>query len=239
MGTIYLVRHGQASLGADDYDALSDTGMRQARLLGGWFARSGRRFDLVAGGRLRRHRETAELCLSGLAPANGPVRRLEPDRGLDESDHQEILARLRPDLATPQALRAWLEKSDDTPHRTFQRIFAVACQRWVGGEHEHEYSDSWTALRGRAVASIESVAQQCGSGQSALVFTSAGPIAAVCQHLLAIPDARLLDLLFSIYNSSVTKLLCQSGQPVRLGLSYFNAIAHLEPMDHAQSITYR
>lgn len=229
MGTIYLVRHGQASLGADDYDALSDTGMRQARLLGRWFARSGRGFDLAAGGWLRRHRETAELCLSGLPPPNGSVRQLEPGSGLDDSDHQEILARLRPDLATPQALRAWLEKSDDTPHRTFQRIFAVACQRWVGGGFDHEYSDSWTAFRSRAVASIESVARQCGSGQNA----------AVCQHLLGIPDARLLDLLFSIYNSSVTKLLCQSGQPVRLGLSYFNAIAHLEPMEHAKSITYR
>ncbi|HCT4576619.1 TPA: histidine phosphatase family protein, partial [Pseudomonas aeruginosa] len=34
MGSIYLIRHGQASFGADDYDVLSPTGIRQAEILG-------------------------------------------------------------------------------------------------------------------------------------------------------------------------------------------------------------
>jgi len=38
VGQIYLVRHGQASFGAEDYDELSDLGARQSRLLGGWLA---------------------------------------------------------------------------------------------------------------------------------------------------------------------------------------------------------
>ena len=34
VGSIYLIRHGQASFGADDYDVLSPTGIRQAEILG-------------------------------------------------------------------------------------------------------------------------------------------------------------------------------------------------------------
>jgi broad specificity phosphatase PhoE len=34
MGTLHLVRHGQASFGAADYDQLSDLGARQCRELG-------------------------------------------------------------------------------------------------------------------------------------------------------------------------------------------------------------
>ena len=34
MAVVYLVRHGQASFGAADYDVLSDAGRRQAAVLG-------------------------------------------------------------------------------------------------------------------------------------------------------------------------------------------------------------
>ena len=40
MGSMYLVRHAQASFGTDDYDRLTETGFTQARLLGAYFARS-------------------------------------------------------------------------------------------------------------------------------------------------------------------------------------------------------
>ncbi|EPM78754.1 hypothetical protein A249_34210, partial [Pseudomonas syringae pv. actinidiae ICMP 18804] len=38
MGSIYLIRHGQASFGADDYDVLSPVGIRQSRVLGAHLA---------------------------------------------------------------------------------------------------------------------------------------------------------------------------------------------------------
>ena len=47
MGSIYLIRHGQASFGADDYDVLSPTGIRQAEILGDHLLNLGVRFDRV------------------------------------------------------------------------------------------------------------------------------------------------------------------------------------------------
>jgi len=47
MGAIYLVRHGQAAFGTDDYDRLTEIGYTQARLLGGFFAVRQERCDAI------------------------------------------------------------------------------------------------------------------------------------------------------------------------------------------------
>ena len=58
MGTLTLVRHGQASFGAADYDRLSDLGTRQCRELGRWFRERGLAFEAVLCGTLRRHEQS-------------------------------------------------------------------------------------------------------------------------------------------------------------------------------------
>ena len=57
MGTLYLVRHGQASFGAADYDQLSDLGHKQSVRLGEYFAHKGIHFDGLIAGTLRRHKQ--------------------------------------------------------------------------------------------------------------------------------------------------------------------------------------
>src|ERR1700691_6585648 len=84
VGTLYLVRHGQAAFGTDHYDRLTDTGFAQARLLGGYFARRQIRFDAVLTGTLRRQTETAQGIFEGHLELVGtsPAREVVP--GLDE-----------------------------------------------------------------------------------------------------------------------------------------------------------
>ena len=65
MGVVLLVRHGQASFGADDYDVLSETGWEQSRLLGAWLADRKVVPDVIWRGDMRRHRETAEGMVAG------------------------------------------------------------------------------------------------------------------------------------------------------------------------------
>jgi broad specificity phosphatase PhoE len=50
MGNLYLVRHGQASFGAADYDNLSELGHRQSVRLGEYFASRQVHFDAVMTG---------------------------------------------------------------------------------------------------------------------------------------------------------------------------------------------
>ena len=63
MAKLFVVRHGQASFGAEDYDALSDLGRQQARWLGDYFAERGIRFQRAMSGSLKRQRDTARELL--------------------------------------------------------------------------------------------------------------------------------------------------------------------------------
>jgi len=66
MGTLYLVRHGQASFGADDYDVLSPLGMQQATRLGEYFKTKGITFDAALTGTLQRQISTFEGICQGM-----------------------------------------------------------------------------------------------------------------------------------------------------------------------------
>ena len=66
MGVLLLVRHGQASLGAADYDRLSDLGRRQARVVGARLAGNGLTVDRVVAGELSRQRDTAKAIMTAL-----------------------------------------------------------------------------------------------------------------------------------------------------------------------------
>ena len=64
MATIYLIRHGQASFGAEDYDKLSALGMRQAQVAGEYLRDHGIILDAAYSGELLRQRETARLAIA-------------------------------------------------------------------------------------------------------------------------------------------------------------------------------
>ena len=66
MSELYLVRHAQASFGADDYDQLSELGHEQARLLGQHFSRRGVTFDAFVVGDMKRHHQTLDGIATGM-----------------------------------------------------------------------------------------------------------------------------------------------------------------------------
>ena len=67
MSEFYLVRHGQASFGAKNYDKLSDLGHQQARWLGEYFTSRDIIFSQAFMGDMVRHRETTQGILDGLS----------------------------------------------------------------------------------------------------------------------------------------------------------------------------
>ena len=150
MGQIVLVRHGQAAFGTEDYDRLTELGREQSRLLGTWFAKRARKLDGAVTGRMLRHRQTAESCLREMPEALRPEGDWRVDGGFDEFDGDEVVVRHRPEFADPAALRAHLEASEN-PRRTFQGLFTAAMERWMGGKHDSDYRESWSAFQARCV----------------------------------------------------------------------------------------
>lgn len=217
MGVLLLVRHGQASFGTDDYDVLSETGWEQGRLLGDWLrARDTAPTSVVRGG-LRRHRETAE-------GAGWPDAVVDP--GWDEFDHLSVVA------AHPDA------PSGDVDRREFQRVFELATARWTDGGHDGEYAEPWSAFRARVAVSFDAACRLAGPGETAVVVTSGGPIAAVCAALVdPAADAAAYARLWSrfntvLVNSSMTRVVVGSTGP---RLLTFNEHPHLE----GHALTYR
>jgi broad specificity phosphatase PhoE len=235
MGQILLVRHAQACFGQADYDRLSDLGIEQARLLGAWLAGRGRRIDLAVTGSLKRHRQTEQACIAALPVSLRPAAAARSDAGFDEYDADEVVIRNRPEFADPALLQRHLQESGN-PRRAFHEVFAAAMRRWMQGDHDAEYRESWKAFCGRCVAALNRLIEEAGPSRESIVFTSGGPIAAIGAHLLELPDHRAFDLNVSLVNSAITGLLYQRN---RVSVSYLNNFAHLEQTGDARVITYR
>ena len=222
MGVVLLVRHGQASFGAEDYDVLSETGWEQGRLLGRYLAARGVVPTAVVRGDMRRHRETAEAVLEG----GGWDLAVAQDDGWDEFDHLAVVA------AHPQPPDGELDR------RGFQAFFEQATARWTSGEADADYPETYAAFLARVRGALARAADQAGPGGTVLVVTSGGPVAAACAGLvdpegddaaLARAWSRLNTV---IVNSSVSRVVVGSAGP---RLLTYNEHAHLE----GDTLTYR
>lgn len=229
MGSLLLIRHGQASFGAADYDQLSPVGVEQSQRLGAWLKHVGQAPDLIAMGSLRRHVQTAELCKEA-AEMTAPGIELP---GLDELDHEEIIARLRPDLATHGALTAELACAND-PHRAVQQLYAAAVERWIGGRFDHEYTRTWDSFRRDVLASLQELTAH--GARTIWAFTSGGPIAVIVNALIHAPREEAFTLGWPLVNTSITHI---ARGAKRNSLISYNASPHLDGAGHRHLRTQR
>lgn len=227
MAAIYLIRHAQASWGKRDYDRLSETGMRQARLLGETLAGRGVAPRRVVCGGMRRHRQTAEHCLQAM----GLAADWQEDERWNEYDHREIIVRYRPLYRSRALMMADLGRSL-RPYEAFQEMFEAALGRWVAGQHQ-DYGESWAAFKQRCGAALQALT--AAAGGDTLVFSSGGPIAVVVARLWGVPDSAWLRLSNVMANAAVSKILIGRRG---IHLSTFNEHSHFEGGNRAL-LTYR
>lgn len=235
MGQIYLVRHGQASFGSSNYDQLSDLGLEQARLLGEWFANSHQKFNRIVTGSLKRHRQTADACIAMLPKAHRVDTDWETDPGFDEYNHHEVLVRHRPEFDDPEEVKRFLASSPKAKY-AFQDIFQASMSRWMSGQYDGDYVESWPAFQKRCVDALQRLVDSADKSQNIIVFTSGGTISTICQHILGLSDRQTAEMNWTLVNCAMTKLFYQPG---RVTLSYLNNYSHLEWLGKPESITYR
>lgn len=232
MSVLLLVRHGQASFGKRDYDALSDTGHEQSRVLGRALAARGVVPDVIVRGELRRHRETADGILEGLGGAGADLP-VEVDAGWDEFDFKHVMEVHKPLYRSRTLMLADYARTPARERRArFQAMFEEATERWTGGVADADYHEPFPAFSERVDAAARRAAAQ--SAGTVLVVSSGGPIGLVTSHLLA-GDASLWATLNKVaVNTGVTKVVRgRSG----LTLSSYNEHTHVE---HDRALlTYR
>lgn len=223
MGQILLVRHGQASFGSEDYDALSPLGFEQSRMLGEALSARGIDADVVVHGTMRRHRETAEACAAAAGWSAVPT----IDAGWDEFDFLSVLA-MHPHEYGPEPTKA-----------EFQRLFEEATEAWMAGV-DRPYDETFAAFGERVRAALDRTVELASAGTVA-VFTSGGPIGLAVSQILADP-AHLAEQLPGLWgrlnrmavNSALTRLVSGS---TGLNLLTYNDQSHLDRVNGA--VTYR
>ena len=222
MGTLYLVRHGQASFGADDYDQLSELGQRQSRRLGEYFAERGTHFDGLIAGTLRRHKQTLAGILEGMDRAGEHL----AWEGLNEYDSAALIATVHP---------GQLPKPDSPElYRHHFRLLRDAMGRWMAGETRPVGMPSYADFVAGVTSALDHVRAN-HYGQNVLVVTSGGPIATALGAVLGTRPEATIELNMRIRNTAVTEF---AFTPKRQALLTFNTIPHLDAPAYRDWVTY-
>jgi broad specificity phosphatase PhoE len=222
MGTLYLVRHGQASFGAEDYDQLSDLGHKQSVRLGEYFARKGIHFDALIAGTLRRHKQTLEGILQGMNRAGEHL----SWEGLNEYDSEAVIATIHPHK---------LEKpTSPEMYRHHFRLLRDGLAQWMSGVVSPRGMPSYDEFVHGVSSALDHVRAN-HYGQNVLMVTSGGPISTAVGYVLGAGAEATIDLNMRIRNSSITEF---AFTPKRHMLVGYNAIPHLDSEDCRDWVTY-
>jgi broad specificity phosphatase PhoE len=221
MGQLYLVRHGQASLGAADYDQLSALGAQQSQRLGEHWRAQGLQFDAVITGTLKRHAQTLEGIQMGLKDARPAL--LWP--GLNEYDSEAVI----------RSVHAGELVKPTTPegYKQHFRQLRTGLMQWMQGDVTPEGMPAFADFQAGVVSALTHVRENCEG--NVLLVSSGGPISVAVAHVLGLEAANTIELNLRIRNSAVSEFHFNAK---RHHLVCFNTLAHLETPEHQDWVTY-
>jgi broad specificity phosphatase PhoE len=230
MSVLTLVRHGQASLLAQDYDRLSPLGERQAAALGEYWAERGIVFDRVFSGPAERHRRTAGIVTEACRRAGLAWPEPVVVQDLDEFPGEALTRRYLPELAAECPRIAALERDLRAAEgriekaRAIELLFRAFTTMWVLGEFDASEVETWDMFETRVRRGLASVRDHGAKGSRVAVFSSAGPTAIVVQMAHGLTPQQTLELAWLVRNSACSEFLF-SGD--RFSLLGFNEVPHL------------
>jgi broad specificity phosphatase PhoE len=235
VGTLYLVRHGQASFGADDYDQLSALGHKQALRLGEYFRLKGVTFNTAITGTLKRQTQTLAGICEGMGvefSAPGSSTSIEASvgehllwPGLNEYDSLAVIGAIHPQK---------LEKPD-TPelYRHHFRLLKDGLAQWMAGVVSPIGMPSYREFSAGVAAALAHIRSECEG--NVLLVSSGGPIATAVGQVLGTSAETTIELNLRIRNCSVTEF---AFTPKRHMLLTYNTLPHLDAPEYASWVTY-
>lgn len=204
---LVLVRHGQASLGTDDYDRLSECGHRQAERVAERLADRIQARPELWSGTLYRHGQT-------LAPL------------VARNDEAAVQCEDLNEFSTYGLVRAALENAArlglEVPPRHQLRDpvahldvlldwFPGVMAAWQDDRLESPEIGTWPAFRARVLRPVRRWEASLRAGRNVVVVTSAGVIATLMAALSGRDLAWQRDLAVKLYNASVSELTPAEG----------------------------
>lgn len=241
MSKITLIRHGQASFGAQNYDRLSDLGRQQAAAVGEYFLQHQIKFDRIIHGQMSRQVETAQI----MARSKQHASELLQDKGADEFDSDQLLSYYLPILAASSddyyakiySQRKWFANGQD-----FEVIFRALLLLWQ--QDTNCPFESWLDFRQRVLSLFNRIETKFSGDKKIALVTSGGLISVAMQYILGFEDQTFTDMNLTINNASVTEIKLNRStekstdqQKINAHLLCFNNISPLIMKQQPQLIT--
>ncbi|WP_163848286.1 histidine phosphatase family protein [Pseudooceanicola aestuarii] len=220
MPTLYLIRHGQASFGAADYDVLSEVGHEQAGALGHWFAEQGILPDLVAHGSLRRQKETLAGILRGMD------RQLQPEEhpGLDEYDFGGLLKAKYAAGGEPEGMM--------TDHKSHFRTLRHTVAEWQRDEIPNP-PETWAQFTTRVDDACRALMRE--GVETVFAVSSGGAISQAISALLETPGVHQTKMQLQMKNTAVNRIVFTPRSTYFHG---FNETPHITAANAGRLLTY-
>ena len=235
MATIYLIRHGQASFGEDDYDKLSPLGQRQAEALSTYLRLAEIRFDAVYSGDLKRQSGTAEIAIS---QHSSPVPH-HIDPRFNEVRNDEQIERLVPEITRRKPEIHSLIERGLKSSKDYQKVIEAVFNFWISPDCNASGIQTWREFSDDARDALRDVMSNQGSGKTIGIFSSGGTIATIVAQVLGVDESLTYRFYEPMINCSMTQLFYSNK---RVSLSCFNDYSFLEVLGRQsgeQLVTYR
>ena len=222
MAEIFLIRHGQASFGQLNYDALSALGHKQTKVCGEYlFANEFKPDDKITfvSGALKRQQETMENILSK-TDHNYDYSVLD---NFNEFDHDNVLEVAFKHFGSRDAFMQEVAKQPD-PKKYFHKLYVQAVDQWMSNPDDPSYNERFSEFNNRVESGFKQLLSACESGGKIVLTSSAGPISLCLQQSLGLNGQSAFALNDVMSNASITRLLFNEN---KISLSYFNASQYL------------
>ena len=222
MSILHLIRHGQASFGADDYDNLSPKGIEQSVALGEALSQQESKFDHVIVGPHRRHIQTFEGIKQGYKFADLP----DPviDDRFAENQLMEIAQHFIPQIlnTNKSTNEIFHEVPEEDRHDKFLKLFQVVAKKWMNEELDLSEPDfeGFSVFRARIANTLKSIQEQTADKSDIMVVTSGGAISGFYAEATECSQEEIMKLNFGLKNVSISEFLVTTE---RFTLKAFNS----------------
>lgn len=219
-----MIRHGQASFLADDYDVLSERGIEQSSLLGDHVVAHGLKLDAIYTGPRKRQVDTAAHMIDRARIGGTELPDAQRLDAFDEYPFEALMKRALPKLLEDPELAALWNGTGDRRHSMSVFIEKVTA-KWSAGEIDvGDEIESFEHFHGRVTAGLDEVMQREGRGKSVAVVTSGGPISQSVKRALNLDQERTWKASWVIRNASISEFMYRDDS---FSLVSFNATPHL------------
>ena len=192
----FLVRHGQACFGTKKYDRLSALGESQLAKLGRYWRTNNLTIDTILSGQLDRQRHSAS-CMAAAYGDESLLTRMVIDSGFDEYRFEKLVksgARYN-----YQGLLDW------DYYRINKTAYLDLLRESLMSVSETDLAD-WRLFKNQSVRALQRAAAKTNNRNHVVIFSSAGTIAAILQHVDNMTERQTFAVATSLFNSSVSTL---------------------------------